>query len=336
MSGRTDIAAAKESGASELSLSDIRHRLPVETYVFALLIAVWTLLAIFAPYFWTVRNITNILRQVSIDGVLAFACLLPILLARIDLSVGSVAGFTGVVFAITLAGGEQSAWVALAAALATGVAIGLLHGWAIDKLGIPAFIATLAGLQAYRGLALISSGGMTITGVPPELQAFALSTVAGIPTLFLVMLGIGIVLHVMLNYTPFGRYMYAIGSNVEAARRVGINVTRVSTITFVLTALLSTIAGLLLVARLSMGNPTAGTGAELQAIAAAVVGGASLFGGRGTVLGCFVGALLFTTMSNGANLLGVNPFWQLVIEGVLIGIVVYFDNLQKRRQAGAV
>jgi len=223
---------------------------------------------------------------------------------------------------------------ALVATLAMGVVIGVINGWAIDRLGIPPFIVTLAGLQGYRGLALLLSGGMTISGMPAGLQAFSLSSVAHVPTLFLLMAAIGVCAHFLLAYTRLGRYMYAIGSNAEAARRVGIRVIHVTTIAYALAALFATISGLLLVARLSMGSPTAATGSELEAIAAAVVGGASLFGGRGTILGCFIGALLFTTLGNGANLLGINSFWQMVIEGLLIAFVVYFDNLQKRRQTG--
>ncbi|HUA78008.1 MAG TPA: ABC transporter permease [Acetobacteraceae bacterium] len=323
-----------EEEASGSFLVELQHRLPLETYVLALTVLVWVLLAIFSPYFWTAGNITNILRQVSIDAILAFGSLFPIILAGIDLSVGSVAGLSGVVFSMLIADAGQGLLVAFIATMAMGVVIGVINGWAIDRLGIPPFIVTLAGLQGYRGLALLLSGGMTISGMPAGLQAFSLSSVAHVPTLFLLMAVIGLGAHFLLAYTRLGRYMYAIGSNAEAARRVGIRVIHVTTVAYALAAGFATLSGLLLVARLSMGSPTAATGSELQAIAAAVVGGASLFGGRGTILGCFIGALLFTTIGNGANLLGVNSFWQMVIEGLLIAFVVYFDNLQKRRQAG--
>ncbi len=323
-----------EKEAQGTFLAELRHRLPLETYVLALTVLVWVLLAIISPYFWTAGNITNILRQVSIDAILAFGSLFPIILAGIDLSVGSVAGLSGVVFSMLIANAGQGLLVAFVATLAMGIVIGIINGWATDRLGIPPFIVTLAGLQGYRGLALLLSGGMTISGMPAGLQAFSLSSVAHVPTLFLLMAVIGFCAHFMLAYTRLGRYMYAIGSNAEAARRVGIRVIHVTTIAYALAALFATISGLLLVARLSMGTPTAATGSELQAIAAAVVGGASLFGGRGTILGCFIGSLLFTTIGNGANLLGINSFWQMVIEGLLIAFVVYFDNLQKRRQAG--
>jgi ribose transport system permease protein len=315
------------------TVADVRHNLPVETYVAGLTALLWVILAFATPYFWTAGNISNILRQVSIAAVIAFGELFSIILAGIDLSVGSVAGLTGVVFSLMLAGGV-SVPLAVLGGIALGGGIGLVNGLAIDRLGIPAFIVTLAGLQGFRGLALLVSGGMTIAGVPPGVHGVAEGSVGVVPTLFVIMVGIGLVSHFLLRWTRLGRYMYAIGSNTEAARRVGISVMRVTLAAYGLSAAFAAIAGMLLVARLSMGTPTAAGGYELQAIAAAVVGGASLFGGRGTIGGCFIGAVLFTTIGNGANLLGVNSFWQMVIEGLLIAGVVYLDNVQKRRGQG--
>ena len=314
-------------------LADWRHRLPLETYVAGLTILTWIVLAAASPYFWTTDNITNILRQVSIAAIVAFGELFTIILAGIDLSVGSVAGLTGIAFAMMLSGG-LSIVMASVVALLLGLVIGAVNGVASDRLGIPPFIVTLAGLQAFRGLALLLSGGMTVAGIPDPVTAVANASVLGVPMLFIIMLVIGIASHVMLRYTRLGRYMYAIGSNIESARRVGINVTVVTLVSYCLSALFAAIGGMLLVSRLSMGTPTAATGYELEAIAAVVVGGASLFGGRGTILGAFIGALLFTTIGNGANLLGVDPFWEMVVEGLLIAVVVYLDNLQKRRRSG--
>jgi ribose transport system permease protein len=224
--------------------------------------------------------------------------------------------------------------LAAALVLLLGLGIGMVNGLAIARLGIPAFIVTLAGLQGMRGLTMLISGGMTVSGIPPSLGLLANTAILGIPTMFVIMVGFAAASQYLLGATRLGRYMYALGSNIEAARRVGINVTRVTLAAYGLSAAFAAVTGMLLVARLTMGNPNAGFGAELQAIAAAVVGGASLFGGRGTIVGCFIGALLFTTIGNGANLLGVNSFWQLVIEGLLIAAVVYLDNLQKRRISG--
>ncbi len=329
----TVITPAPSPGQRATFMGELRHGLPVETWVLGCTALLWIGLAIASPYFLTTGNIFNIMRQVSVDAIVAYGELFTIITAGIDLSVGSVLGFTGVAFAMMLSGG-MSIPLAAALTLLVGLAIGLINGFAVDKLGIPAFIVTLAGLQGYRGLTMLISGGMTVAGLPDSLGAFANSYVFGIPTMFLVMIAFAAVSHFLLGATRLGRYMYALGSNIEAARRVGVNVTRVTLVAYGLASVFATVAGMLLVARLTMGNPNGGTGYELQAIAAAVVGGASLFGGRGTILGCFIGSMLFTTIGNGANLLGVSSFWQLVIEGLLIAGVVYLDNLQKRRAQG--
>jgi ribose transport system permease protein len=313
--------------------SELRHRLPLETYVAGLTALLWIALGLATPFFWTVGNVTNILRQVSIASIIAFGELFSIVLAGIDLSVGSVAGLVGIVFSMLLTGGVPIIAAALVG-LAAGLLIGVINGLAVDRLGIPAFIVTLAGLQGFRGLALLLSGGMTIAGMPEALHLVSDTFVLGVPTLFVVMAVIGLCSDYLLRFTRTGRYMYAVGSNIEAARRVGISITMVTLVAYGLSAGFAAIGGMLLVARLSMGTPTAASGYELQAIAAAVVGGASLFGGRGPIMGCFIGSLLFTTIGNGANLLGVDPFWQMVIEGLLIATVVYLDNIQKRRRAG--
>ncbi len=311
----------------------IRHHLPVETWVAGCTVLLWIVLAIASPYFLTTGNIFNIMRQVSVDAIIAYGELFTIITAGIDLSVGSVVGLTGIVFAMSLAGG-MNVLAAVVLVLLLGAVIGIVNGLAIDRLGIPAFIVTLAGLQGFRGLTMLVSGGMTVSGIPPSLGLVANTSVLGIPTMFVIMLCFAVVSQYLLGATRLGRYLYTLGSNKEAARRVGINVTMVTLVAYGLASLFATVSGMLLVARLTMGNPNAGYGAELQAIAAAVVGGASLFGGRGTVVGCFIGAVLFTTIGNGANLLGVNSFWQMVIEGLLIAGVVYLDNLQKRRTHG--
>jgi ribose transport system permease protein len=313
--------------------AEFRHGLPVETWVLGCTVLLWIALSIVSPYFLTSGNIFNIMRQVSVDAIIAYGELFTIITAGIDLSVGSIAGFTGVTFALLLAGGVNIT-LAGAATLAIGLVAGLVNGLAVDRLGIPAFIVTLAGLQGYRGLTMLVSGGMTVAGLPQGVGDIANASVFGVPTMFVIMIGFAVVSQYLLGATRLGRYMYATGSNAEAARRVGVNVTRVTLAAYGLSAVFATVGGMLLVARLTMGNPNAGTSYALQAIAAAVVGGASLFGGRGTIGGCFIGAILFTTIGNGANLLGVNSFWQMVIEGLLIAGVVYLDNIQKRRSSG--
>ena len=314
-------------------LGALFQRLPVETYVVTFTVVLWIALSITAPNFLTGDNISNMMRQVSISGIIAIGVLCTIIIAGIDLSVGSVAAFCGV-FAAQLLSHGYGIPISMVLALLTGVFIGALNAVAVGKLGIPAFIVTLAGLQVYRGFALLISGGMTVGGLPPDIKLFARGTVFGIPNLFLTMIVIGICVHYILGFTCTGRYLYALGSNSEAARRQGIPVFRITMVAYVLSSGLTALAGILLVSRLSIASPSMANAYELQAIAAAVVGGASLFGGRGTVLGAVAGAILFTTMSNGAVLLDIDPFWEMVLEGLLIALVVYLDNLQKKRLSG--
>ena len=315
------------------SLSAQIHRLPVETYVIAFTVVLWIILTFSAPNFFTVDNIANMMRAVSFSGIIAIGVLCTIIIAGIDLSVGSVAAFCGVVVAQLLSHGYGIPF-SIILTMSLGILVGAVNAAGVAKLGIPAFVVTLAGLRVYRGVALLASGGMTVGGLPPQIKDFARGDVLGVPNLFITMIVVAIVIHYVLTYTRTGRYLYAIGSNAEAARRQGIPVFRMTLIAYVISSVLATLAGVLLVSRLSVAAPSMADGYELQAIAAAVVGGASLFGGRGTVLGAVAGAILFTTMSNAAVLLNIESFWEMVMEGLLIALVVYLDNLQKKRQSG--
>ncbi len=317
-----------------VKMQSLYRRLPVETYVLAFTLLLWIILTAIAPNFLTGGNISNMMRQVAVSGIIAIGALCPILIAGIDLSVGSVAAFCGVLVAQLLAH-KFGITASVIIAIAAGVSIGGLNAVGVGILGIPAFIVTLAGLQVYRGLALLISGGMTVGGLPPGIKDFARGAVFGIPNLFLTMLAIAGLVHYLLRYSRTGRYLYALGSNAEASRRQGIPTFRIMIIAYTISSGLAALAAVLLVSRLSVATPSMANAYELQAIAAAVVGGASLFGGRGTVLGTVAGAVLFTTMGNGAVLLDIDPFWEMVVEGLLIALVVYLDNLQKRRQTGA-
>jgi ribose transport system permease protein len=313
-------------------LQALLRRLPIETYVVTFTVALWIALSLATPNFLTENNISNMMRQTSIAAIVAIGVLCTIVIAGIDLSVGSVVAFCGVAFAQMCRHGLDLA-PAAALTLMAGVGVGATNAVAIGRLRIPPFIVTLAGLQAYRGLALLLAGGMTVGGLPAQVKDFARGT-TGLPNLFWTMLAVAAAVHYLLRFTRTGRYLYALGSNAEAARRQGINTFRITLIAYVMSSGLAALGGILLVSRLSIASPSMANAYELQAIAAAVVGGASLFGGRGTVLGAVVGAVLFTTMSNAAVLLGVDPFWEMVLEGLLIALVVYLDNLQKTRQSG--
>src|SRR3954467_2487653 len=197
------------------SMRSLIRRLPIETYVISFTVALWIALSIATPNFLTENNITNMMRQVSIAAIVAIGVMCTIVIAGIDLSVGSVVAFCGVMFAQMCAHGLALP-LAAGLTLLAGLMVGATNAFAIGRLGIPAFIVTLAGLQVYRGLALLLSGGMTVGGLPANVKDFARGQALGLPNLFWAMVVVGIVIHYLLQYTRSGRYMYAIGSNAEA------------------------------------------------------------------------------------------------------------------------
>jgi ribose transport system permease protein len=326
-------APLNKSQAPALGRGRLRTGLFVQAVVFGLTAVLWIALAIASPFFLTTGNILNIMRQVSIGGIVAIGETFTIIIAGIDLSVGGLAAFAGIIAAKAMALGV-AVWPAVLACLAVGAAAGILNGVAVFDLGIPAFIITLAGLEGYRGGALLLSQGLSIANLPVAFTGFALESTLGIPNLFWVLVLVAGMFGFALHRTRTGRYLYAMGSNLEAARRAGIDVRLMTYVAYGVSGLLASLGGLLLVSRLAVGAPTMAQGYELDAIAAGVVGGASLFGARGSVFGTFIGALLFTTVGNGTNLLGVDPFWQMVVEGVLIAAIVYIDHVQRRLYAG--
>ncbi|MBY6277199.1 ABC transporter permease [Symbiobacterium thermophilum] len=282
-------------------------------------------LSLLSDEFLTVSNLLNLLRQVSINAIIACGMTLVILTGGIDLSVGSVLAITGAVMAGLASGGVP--WpLALLASLALGGALGLFNGVVITRGKVAPFVATLATMAVARGLTLVYTGGRPITGLPDGLRSLGTGYVWRIPTPVIVMFLVFALVHIMLNHTPIGRFIYAVGSNEEAARFAGIPVRRVTLLTYVLTGVASALAGAILTARLNSAQPTAGSGFELDAIAAVVIGGTSLSGGQGSVIGTAVGALIIGILKNGLNLLGVSSFYQQVAQGAVILLAVLMDR----------
>ena len=244
---------------------------------------------------------------------------------------GSVVGLSGVTLALLNQAGVPFP-LAVVLTLLLGAAIGVYHGFGVYNLGLPPFIMTLASLVGLRGVALLITNGQSIGGLPRSFSDFSQATFYGIPSLFWVVIIVGLVTYILLQRSRFGRYIYAVGSNLEASRLSGVKIGRTIYLAYAVSATLAALAGILLASRISVGIPTAGTYYELDAIAASVIGGASLFGAEGSIIGSFIGALLLTTINNDSNLLGVNPFWQPIITGLIIVAVVYTDQLRKRRQ----
>jgi ribose transport system permease protein len=222
--------------------------------------------------------------------------------------------------------------VGVAAAISTGAACGLLNGMAVAMLRIPPFIVTLGAMGIYRGIALLATDGKAVVGVPTSFGHLAEGNLFGVlPIPLLIVLLVALATHLLLVNTQPGRYCYAIGSNIEAARYSGIRVSRYQVLFYVLLGALAGLAGSIESARLVTGQPTGGEGYELRVIAAVVIGGGSLAGGQGTVIGTIIGALIMGVLANGANLLGISSFAQQVVIGAVIVLAVTFDEFQRRR-----
>jgi len=299
-----------------------------------------TVLTILQPqYFPTRENLTNIARQVSSNAVLALGEFVVVVTAGIDLSVGSVMGLSMIVVAMSLHAGWMSGF-ALLAALAVGTGVGLFNGLALTKLHLPhPFIATLATLNIARGATYLLSGGVPISGLTPTVRFFGAGEVhlfgegalaLTFPVSFLIVMALYSLVWLFMSKTRTGRHIYAIGGSPKAAQYAGINTNRNLVLVYVVSGAMAGVAGILLAGRVNSGYPTAGTGAELDAIAAVIIGGASFFGGRGSAVGVFLGAIIMGLLRNGLNLMNVSVFWQQVLIGLIILLAVYVDVLRRR------
>lgn len=278
--------------------------------------------------FFTVSNLTAVALQSSINAIIAIGMTLVIVSAGIDLSVGSIAGLASVVAATVMlrhgvAGG-------VAAGLTIGVVAGAINGALVARVGLAPFIVTLGTLALYRGSALVYTNGQPIYAIPPEFRAVFAGSLGPIPTPVVLAAGVAVVVDFLLRRTTFGEHIIAIGGNEEAARLCGIAVGRIKGLVYVIAGFLAALAGFVLVGRIGAAEPIGGTGYELDAIAATVIGGTSLFGGVGTVGGTLVGALILGGLRNGLTLMNVQSFWQQVASGLVIIFAVLIDRLIRR------
>jgi len=302
--------------------------------VLVALIVLSIIIAILSPDFLKVGNLMNIARQSAINSLIAVGMLLAILTAGIDLSVGSILALSTVVTAILIKNLGINPILGMIVGLGVGAFLGLLNGLMLTKLHLPhPFISTLGMMNIARGLALILTKATPISGFPPVVQFIGAANVGVVPVSFIVVIVVYIIYHIFLTRTPTGRYIYAVGGNIEAARLSGINVEKVLVIVYTLSGFMAAMGGLVLMGRVNAAYPLAGLGYEMDAIAAVIIGGASFMGGVGTVWGTFVGAIIITVIRNGLNLLGVSAEWQTVIIGVVIIGAVYMDVLRRRMEA---
>ncbi len=296
-----------------------------------MLLFVCVVLFIATPLFLTGSNLLNVLLAASVTALLAAGQTYVIILAEIDLSVGAVLGLSSVVTAFTLQ--DQPLVVGLLAGWVVGAVAGLVNGLLVTKLRMPSFIATLAMMSVLAGLTLQLSQGNPVSISSDAFLSIGQSRVLGVPTPVWIMLVAFAIFGFVLARTRYGRYVYAVGDNADAARLAGIKVHRVKILAFVISGLLSSTAGFILAARLGTAQPTAGTGLELAAIAAVIIGGTSLAGGRGALAGTLIGALLLGVIDNGLNLLDVSPFLQGVVKGLVILVAIFLDRNSDRVRA---
>jgi ribose/xylose/arabinose/galactoside ABC-type transport system permease subunit len=294
----------------------------------AVLLVLAGVITALTPHFLTVPNLLNVAQQTVVNAVIAVGMTFVIISAGIDLSVGSIVALAGVVLALALQAGWSPA-LAIGAGLGTGVLCGLVNGLLITLGRLPPFIATLGMMSVARGAALLSTDGRPVSGFTAGFRWIANGRVAGIPAPVLLMAAVYAAAHFVLRRTRFGRYVFAIGGNEEAALLSGVPVRRYKIGIYAAGGGLAALAALVLTARLNSAQPIAGISYELDAIAATVIGGTSLLGGSGSVLGTLIGALIMGVLRNGLNLLGISSFVQQVVIGAVIIAAVLLDLLLK-------
>lgn len=302
---------------------------------FISLIVLCVLIAVVEPRFLWAGNLASVARQTAVITIMAMGMTMVMVSGGIDLSVGSIMALSGVIGAMAMVAGVPVVGGIMIGILA-GAFLGLLNGAAVASLGIPPFIVTLGAMGIYRGSVLLLTGGNAVVGLPQGFGYLAEGHLFGIfPIPLLIVIAVALLIHFILAQTKLGRYCYAIGSNVEAARYAGVRVARNQILYYSILGALTGLAAAIESARLVTGQPTAGEGYELRVIAAVVIGGGSLSGGQGTVLGTIIGSLIMGVLANGANLLGISSFTQQIVIGAVIVLAVTFDEFQRRRMESA-
>ena len=309
------------------------RRLSATLVPFAGLLVVGVALTIATDRFLTVANLLDVARRVSVINIIALGMTFVIITGGIDLSVGSIVALSGVAGTWSLTQGA-SIGGGVTIGILVGAAAGLLNGALVAALHIPPFVATLGTMGALRGLALFVTNGVTVTeGVPQQFAQVADGRLLGVPYPVLMLLPLALLAHAVLVRTPFGRYCYALGGNRQAGFLAGLSIPWILVSVYVISGATAGLAGMIDAARILTGNPTAGLEYELQVIAAVVIGGASLTGGKGTIVGATIGAELMAVLQNGSNLVGISPFVQRMVIGALIIVAVGFDVWRERRQS---
>lgn len=294
------------------------------------LVLLCIVITIVTPNFLSVSNITNVFTQVSVNAIIAIGMTFVILTGGIDLSVGSTLAISGAVGA-SIVKSTGNVFLAIIVAAVIGIAVGLINGLLVSKGKLQAFIVTLATMTIFRGATLVFTDGTPISKLPEAFVKIGNGKLGFMPIPVIITIIIAIIAVYALSQTRFGRYLYALGGNEDASRLSGINTDKIKTLVYVVSGFASAIAGVIITSRIGSASPNAGTGFELDAIAAVVIGGTSLAGGEGTITGTLIGALIIGVLNNGLNLMNVSPFYQSIVKGLVILIAVLLDKKEQKK-----
>jgi ribose/xylose/arabinose/galactoside ABC-type transport system permease subunit len=305
-----------------------------ETGIALVVIAMVVFLSLATDTFFTASNLAVVSRVIALNAIIAIGMTMVILIGGIDLSVGSVVAITSVMVGLSMVRASMPIWVSIAIGIMTGMLIGFINGMLIVKTKVPPFIITLGMMGLARGAALVITKGSSISGFPEQYlpigQGFVLTY---IPVPVVIAAVIAIIAHIILSRTTFGRRIYLLGSNEEATLLSGINVNRMKVVVFTICSSLAAVEAIIETSRMSTGQPASGSGYELTAIGAVIIGGASMAGGEGTILGTILGSILLGLITNGLILLGISAYWQQVFSGTIIILAVALDTWRRNRES---
>ena len=312
-------------------LSVIREYIKRNIGIIIALFVLMMIVSLSAPSFLTKANLLNLLRANSVNAIICCGMLMVVLMGEIDISVGSTVGLSGVIGAYLITNAGFPVWLTLICCLMVGLVLGVVNGISVSYFGIPAFVASLATMSIGRGLTAIVCGGISIRIRNDIYSSITSTNIGGLSMIIIYALAIIFLTWMLLNQTRFGYYIYAIGGNRVAAQYSGVNTKMYNLIPYLLIGMFSAFGGIIWSSRLGSAAATLGQGFELDAIAAVVIGGVSMSGGVGTVGGMVIGVLIIGVITNGLNLMNINPFWQEVFKGIIILTAVIVDMLRKRK-----
>lgn len=325
-------AASEGSSTRKTVLAGLKKALASSnSWIILITLAIVIILSVLSPVFLTVANLQNILKQVAVTALIAAGMTMVIISGGIDLSVGSVLALSGVSVAMLIRAGVPEV-LSILLGLLVGTGLGVLNGVVIARGHLPPFIATLGMMGMARGLALVLTRAESFAVLSPVTLVLGTGKVLGLPLPIIIVIAVYIISYYIMNHMRLGRYIFSIGGNEEAAGLSGVNVTKYKTVIYGICGLFSSLAGIVMLGRLASAPPTVATGAEMDAIAAVIIGGTSFAGGIGSIGGTIIGALIMSILANGFNLLNISSFWQMFFIGAIIIVSVWIDGLRHRRK----